>query len=163
MKGIISTLAMSSEGILAAGTFSRWVGLYDSGGRGGTVGVFSLNTDSCTGQEEEQGSGITQLTWSACSRYLCIAERCSDGIDIWDIRGTGRHLAWLAGRTANTMQRLGIEVREDGEVWAGGTDGVVRVWEGVGRREGRVERTWEFGAHNGMGISQWFLRKRGQD
>lgn len=162
MKGIISTLGMSCEGILAAGTFGRWVGLYDSGGRGGTVGVFSIKITSHSDSdsaEEDEGSGITQVTWSPCGRYLLIAERCSNGIGVWDIRGTGRRLAWLAGRKANTMQRLGIEVREGGEVWAGGTDGAVRVWEGLGRSEGRVERVWEFGAHDGMVFPRFYVER----
>ena len=42
MKGIISGLSLSAEGILAAGTFTRWIGMYDSRGIGGTIGVFEL-------------------------------------------------------------------------------------------------------------------------
>ncbi|KAL9121780.1 MAG: hypothetical protein Q9187_001655, partial [Circinaria calcarea] len=165
MKGIISTLGMSGEGILAAGTFSRWVGLYDSGGRGGTVGVFELQshkpspTLSASSNEHEgqgTGKGITQLLWSPCARYLCAAERGTDGLGVWDIRGTGRRLAWLAGRKAKTMQRLGVHVTEGGEVWAGGTDGVVKVWESLGRREGSVDADWGFKAHEdvvvGVGV-----------
>ena len=45
---------------------------------------------------------------------------------------------------------------EGGEVWAGGTDGVVRVWEGLGRSEGRVDADWGFKAHGdvvvGVGV-----------
>lgn len=36
------------------------------------------------------------------------------------------------------------------EIWTGGTDGVVRVWEGVGRKEGGVECDWEWKAHDGI-------------
>lgn len=144
MKGIISALAMSSEGILAAGTFNRWVGLYDSYGRGDTVGVFPLGAED--EPEGEAEKGITQLIWSACGRYLCIAERGSDGISVWDIRGTGKKLAWLQGRKARTQQRLGVDVIA-GEIWAGGTDGIVRMWEGLGMKEGVVEPKWSFQAH----------------
>ncbi|KAI4287721.1 MAG: hypothetical protein L6R35_003014, partial [Caloplaca aegaea] len=71
IKGIVSALGMSPEGYLAAGTFSRWIGLYDGHGRGGSVGAFELDPSG--------GTGITQVLWSADGRYLCVAERCSDG------------------------------------------------------------------------------------
>lgn len=157
MKGIISTLAMSAEGVLAAGTFSRWVGLYDGFGSGGTVAVFPV---AGKGQGEEgKGMGITQVLWGSCGRYLCVAERGSDGVGVWDIRGTGKRLAWLKGRKALTQQRLGVEV-VGGEVWAGGTDGVVRVWEGLGIREGSVDCAWKFQAH-GDAVSSATLHPTG--
>ena len=144
MKGIISALTMSNDGVLAAGTFTRSVGLYDSHGHGDTTGVFSLNNTPIS--PEKEGEGITQLLWSPCSRYLCIAERCSDGISVWDIRGTGTRLAWLKGRKAETYQRLSVDLM-GGEIWAGGMDGMVRVWEGLGMKEGVVEPSWSFQAH----------------
>ena len=152
MKGIISALSLSNDGILAAGTFSRSVGLYDSHGLGSTISVFSLHHAPPSKKEEGQigkskGKGITQLLWSSCSRYLCIAERSSDGIGVWDIRGTGQRLAWLEGRKADTQQRLGFDLMGE-EVWAGGTDGMVRVWEGLGMKEGMVEASWGFRAHD---------------
>lgn len=143
MKGIVSALGMSSQGMLAAGTYSRWVGLYDGFGRGGSAGVFSVGTED----EVEPGGGITQVVWSACGRYLCVVERASDGVGIWDIRGTGRRLAWLRGRNAKTQQRLGVDVM-GGEVWAGGLNGLVRVWEGLGMAEGVIDPSWEFKAHD---------------
>ncbi|KAL9138043.1 MAG: hypothetical protein Q9175_000741 [Cornicularia normoerica] len=142
MKGIVSALGMSSEGILAAGTYSRWVGLYDGFGRGGNAGVFSVGT----GDEVERGGGITQVIWSLCGRYLCVVERASDGVGVWDIRGTGKRLTWLQGRNARTQQRLGVEIL-GGEVWAGALDGVVRIWEGLGMVEGMIDPSWEFRAH----------------
>ena len=142
MKGIVSALGISSEGMLAAGTYSRWVGLYDGFGRGGTAGIFSVGTED----EVERGNGITQVIWSMCGRYLCVAERASDGVGIWDIRGKGKRLAWMRGRNATTQQRLSFEVM-GGEVWAGAVDGVVRVWEGLGMVEGVMDPCWEFGAH----------------
>lgn len=154
MKGIVSSLSMGESGILAAGTFSRWVGLYDSGGRGETIAVFSLVSPSSTTttsnakDTEQQGTGITQLLWSPCSRYLCTVERGSDGICVWDVRVTGKELAWLVGRNARTNQRLGIDLIGD-EIWAGGTDGKVRVWNGVGTKEGVVKARFEFLAHDG--------------
>lgn len=145
MKGIISALGMSGEGVLAAGTFSRWVGLYDSHGRGDTIAIFPLSSPSDA--DSERGQGVTQVIWSACNRYLCIAERGSDGISVCDVRKFDKRLAWLKGRTARTQQRLGVDVLGS-EVWAGGTDGMVKIWEGLGMRQGAVEPSLEFKAHD---------------
>lgn len=142
MKGIVSALGMSSEGTLAAGTYSRWVGLYGGFGRGGSAGVFSVGSED----EVERGGGITQVVWSGCGRYLCVVERASDGVGVWDIRGTGKRLAWLRGRNARTQQRLSVDIM-GGEVWAGASDGVVRVWERLGMVEGVMDPSWEFRAH----------------
>lgn len=139
--------------MLAAGTWTRWVGLYDSGGVGGTVGTWSIagaaDDDAGIG-----GTGVTQTVWSPCGRYLCVVERVSRGVLVYDVRVTGKLVCWLDGRNAETNQRLGVDAFEgDGnngmEIWAGGNDGVVRVWEEVGRTEGRVERSWEWRAHDG--------------
>lgn len=146
IKGIVSALGMSSEGILAAGTFSRWVGLYDAYGRGGSLGAFQLQADRSS---QEAGTGITQVLWSLDGRYLCVAERCGGGVGIWDVRGTGKKLAWMRGRNAETNQRMGVEMVGN-ELWAGGLDGRVRVWHGVGEREGIIDPTWEFEAHTGI-------------
>ncbi|RAL61110.1 hypothetical protein DID88_010449 [Monilinia fructigena] len=46
---------------------------------------------------------------------------------------------------------MGVGCFEGGdglEILGGGTDGVVRVWEGVGSREGACERDWEWRAHD---------------
>ncbi|CAF9917771.1 hypothetical protein IMSHALPRED_003743 [Imshaugia aleurites] len=155
MKGIVSALGMSSEGMLAAGTYSRWVGLYDGFGRGGNAGVFPVATED----EIARGGGITLVVWSACGRYLCVVERASDGVGVWDVRGTGKTLAWLRGRNAGTQQRLGVEV-VGGEVWAGALDGVVRVWEGLGMAEGVVDPSWGFRAH-GDAVSSTTLHPTG--
>ena len=155
MKGIVSALGMSSEGMLAAGTYSKWVGLYDGFGRGGNAGVFSVDTADGT----ERGGGTTQVIWSGCARYLCVVERASDGVGVWDVRGTGKRLAWLRGRNAGTQQRLGVEVM-GGEVWAGAVDGVVGVWEGLGMAEGVLGPSWGFGAH-GDAVSSTALHPSG--
>lgn len=139
---------MSCDGLLAAGAFSRWVGLYDSYGRGGTTGIFEIKASDTEAEDGDQGSGITQVLWSSCGRYLCIVERDSDGIGVWDVRGTGRRLAWLRGRTARTNQRLHVDILGP-ELWAGGTDGKVRVWENLGMVEGDVDPAWHFRAHDG--------------
>lgn len=147
IKGIVSALGMSSEGILAAGTFSRWIGLYDGQGRGGSVGAFEVREDAVT-VKEVHGNGVTQVLWSNDGRYLCVAERCSDQVGVWDVRGTGKKLASLRGRNAVTNQRMSVELVGN-EVWAGGVDGMVRVWGDLGMKEGAVDSTWDFKAHDG--------------
>ena len=148
MKGIVSALGTSSQGILAAGTFSRWIGLYDEYGRGGTIGVFETRGVESDENESYWGTGITQAIWSDCGRYLCAVERNSDGVGVWDIRGTGRRIAWLKGRNAKTNQRLGVD-KIGTEIWAGGIDGTVRAWEGLGMKEGEIDPEWGFHAHDG--------------
>lgn len=150
-RGIVSALAMNTDGVLAAGTFNRWIGLYDAAARGGDISAFFPLEGQVHGDDSEvgNGTGVTQVLWSSCSRYLCVVERGSDGIGVWDIRGSGQRLAWLKGRNALTPQRLGAEL-VDSEIWAGGTDGIVRAWQGIGMREGVTEPSWEFKAHGGM-------------
>ena len=158
MKGIVSTLAMSSDGILAAGTFSRWVGLYDGYGRGDTVSVFAV-AQQREGDESTEGKGLTQVMWSQCGRYLCTVERGSDGIGVLDIRGNRKWLAWLKGRNARTPQRLGVDMI-GGEVCAGGTDGMVRVWDGLGMTEGVINPKWEYQAHGDV-VSSTIMHQSG--
>lgn len=156
MKGIVSALGMNLDGILAAGTFSRWVGLYDGYGRGGTRGVFEIRGSEYVTRDDWAGTGVTQLCWSTCGRYLCVVERESDGTGVWDVRVSGRRLSWLQGRRGMTNQRLeaGLFGRE---FWAGGTDGCVRIWEGLGKNEGDVDPAWQFRAHEGIFASLLFL------
>lgn len=154
MKGIVSSLAISptADGILAVGTFTRNIGLYASAGSGECIGVFSV-----AGTEAETtigGAGITQVLWSPCGRYLYICERKSDGVLIYDIRVEGKLVGWLEGRTAGTNQRLGVDIvpTDEGgghEVWAGGTDGMVRIWRNPHEREGGQEARWTWKGHGG--------------
>lgn len=157
MRGIVSALSIqpshedSEAGILAAGTWTRWVGLYDMGGMGGTVATWSI-ADAADKDASIGGTGVTQTGWSACGRYLYVVERKSRGVLVYDVRVTGKLVAWLEGREAETNQRLSIDAFEaEGgtEIWAGGTDGIVRVWEGVGMNEGGQARSWEWRAHDG--------------
>lgn len=153
MRGIVSALAVeTSTGLLAAGTYGRQVGLYDAMGQGQCAGVFSLKDTAA--DCEIGGGGITQVCWSACGRYLYIAERKSDGIVLYDIRKTGQLLAWLQGRKAQTNQRLGVDlVSTDDhgahELWAGGLDGFVRMWKDPHQSEGSISAEFEFKAHHG--------------
>ncbi|KAH8596142.1 WD40-repeat-containing domain protein [Bisporella sp. PMI_857] len=155
MRGLVSALSLSpsasgvpdaedAHSMLAAGTWTRSVGLYDMAGLGGTIATWTLPS-SIT------GSGITQTLWSPCGTYLLIVERKSDSILVYDVRNTGKMVCWLEGRGAGTNQRLGVDVFSTdagAEVWAGGMDGVVRIWQSVGHQEGAMERSWEWMAHD---------------
>ena len=151
MKGIVSALACSADGLLAAGTFTRCVGLYDAEGSGASIAVFGLASEGAPGR------GVTQLLWSPCGRYLYVAERDSDGVLVYDIRGAGKMLGRLRERGAGgTNQRLGVDLVSPGaegadhEVWAGGRDGCVRAWslgEELGEAEGGPQMEWR--AHDG--------------
>jgi telomerase Cajal body protein 1 len=155
MKGIVSALAVDqSSNVLAAGTFSRHVGLYSAAGEGECLGLFQVN-----GNEADRkigGRGITQLIWSPCGTYLYIVERQSRGVMIYDIRKTGQLLSWAEGRNAETYQRLGADLSsspdaESGlELWAGGLDGKVRVWRNTHCQEGSQQPDDAYVVHTGM-------------
>ena len=151
VRGIISALGLDpSTNLLAVGTFSRQIGLYEAGGVGECVGAFSLAGNAA--DAEIHGSGVTQVKWSSCGRYLFIAERKSDGVMVYDIRHTGQLLSWCTGRQALTNQRLAFDVdtTDSGtSVWAGGTDGVVRVWKDIHLQEGAVLPAEEGECHTG--------------
>ncbi|PQE26310.1 wd repeat-containing 79 protein [Rutstroemia sp. NJR-2017a BBW] len=154
MRGIISALSLQADndgqGILAAGTWTRWVGLYDAAGMGGTVATWSI-AEAADGEAGIGGTGIAQTGWSRCGKYMWVAERKSRGVLVYDVRVTGKLVCWLEGREGDTNQRLGVDSfeGENGlEIWSGGTDGVVRIWEGVGSQEGGCKRNWEWKAHD---------------
>lgn len=158
MKGIVSAMAVNpaGDGILAAGTFTRQIGLYSSHGSGELLGTFSIAKTEAN--REIGGKGVTQLLWSPCGRYLYIAERKSDGVLVYDIRVTGQMLGYLRGRKAITNQRMKIDVVPSGadgshEVWAGGTDGFMRVWKDPVYCAGGKDPDWEFKAHDGKLVS----------
>ncbi|KAI7502899.1 hypothetical protein KC367_g1923 [Hortaea werneckii] len=112
-KGRISALAISGDGILAAGSTEREIALYDHEGHGECLTAFSV---------------ARQLDGEQVS-----------GTGVFDVRNTLQRVSTLTGREANTTQKLGIDVvpTVDGsQVWAGGTDGVVRMWENPGLAAG---------------------------
>jgi telomerase Cajal body protein 1 len=151
VRGIVSALDVDFRSeVLAVGTFSRQVGLFAAGGRGECVGAFSLEGNGADG--DIGGGGVTQVRWSACGRYLYIAERRSDGIVVYDIRNTGQLVSWCRGRKASSSQRLAFDLASNPqggcEVWAGGRDGVFRMWSDVQDCEGAVEPSFELKAHD---------------
>ncbi|KAJ5965116.1 uncharacterized protein N7479_004992 [Penicillium vulpinum] len=161
MKGIVSALALnpSGDGILAAGTFTRHIGLYSSNGSGELLGTFSVAKTSAN--RDIGGRGVTQLVWSPCGRYLYVAERKSDGVLVYDVRVTGQLLGHLRGRKARTNQRINIDVVPSGpdgshEIWAGGTDGFMRVWRSPEHCEGGKDPDWEFKVHDDAVTSTMF-------
>lgn len=154
IKGIVSALCIEqASNILAAGTFSRHVGLYSGAGQGECLAVFRV--DGNKADHEIGGRGITQLIWSPCGRYLYIAERYSGGVMVYDIRKTGQLLSWTQGRKAQSHQRLGVDLSQvhhtDGslDMWAGGVDGHIRMWRDTHRQEGSQQPVLDWHAHNG--------------
>ncbi|KAI1209028.1 uncharacterized protein F4807DRAFT_107985 [Annulohypoxylon truncatum] len=158
MRGAISSLAAqppdaSNASLVAAGTWTRWVGLYDfAGADGSCAATWSVGraADSSDGEDGASigGDGVMQTLWSPCGRYLLVSERKAAGILVYDVRVTGKLLGWLAGREARSNQRMTADAFPGGggragfEVWAGTTGGAVKVWEGVGGREGAHEPAW---------------------
>ncbi|KAK5117317.1 hypothetical protein LTR62_005934 [Meristemomyces frigidus] len=137
-KGIVSALATNSaSGLLAVGTTEREIGLFPDEGRGECLVSFSI-AKALDNSSKAHGTGIMHLKWSPNGKYLLAAERQSDCIQLYDVRNLVRRVSWLSGRKAETTQRLSFDVvpTEDGfEVWAGGKDGVVRMWKNPGSKE----------------------------
>lgn len=177
MRGMVSALSMQNDenyvptGLLAAGTWTRWVGLYDFARGGECVANWSVaeaaasvavNSPPCSPQQLDAprqsptsrrgigGAGINQTAWSPDGRYLLVNERQSTGVLIYDVRVTNKVLGFLAGRDALTHQRLDLAVYPDSEglggfeVWAGTRQGTVKVWQGVGNDEGCIWPSWDF-------------------
>ncbi|TGJ80744.1 hypothetical protein E0Z10_g8029 [Xylaria hypoxylon] len=132
MRGIVSALGGqpmdtgNGASLVAAGTWTRWVGLYDFAQAGECVATWGIaaavqgtathkmDVDSSDGQSENPdgigGDGITQTIWSPCGRYLVICERKSRGALIYDVRVTGKLLSHLTGRDALGNQRVACDV-----------------------------------------------------
>ncbi|KAM0715790.1 hypothetical protein Q7P37_008304 [Cladosporium fusiforme] len=142
---------------LAAGSSNRTVGIFSACGYGPCETAFSVAP--ARGDPEAatySGTGITSVAWTPDSTYLLVAERQSDGIHVYDVRNQLRRLAWLGGRKAKTTQRLGVStvpVESGLEVWAGGTDGAVRMWRNPGRCEGVTMPDGEFEELHGDPVS----------
>ncbi|KOS23292.1 Guanine nucleotide-binding protein negative regulator 1 [Escovopsis weberi] len=170
MKGTVAALSASppegshdpsagsaGSGIFAAGTWTRWMGLYDLRRTDRVVANWSVaNAAAEVFRVALGGQGIAQTAWSPCGRYLVINERHASGLLVYDIRVTGQLLAVLAGRTAPTQQRLRCDVFPGGtgtaapgfEVWAGCHDGRAAVWEAVGARNDVLDPSWVWPAHD---------------
>ena len=141
-KGVVGAMAMNTEGLLAVGTFNREAGMVDTNTEGGMVVKLAL--------PKEEGAGVTQVKFHpepSKGNYMVVASRKSDVLHVFDVRNPNSLLATLVGRQGMTQQRLGIDITENGEVWAGGIDGLVRVWEGLGIGAGRIHPSLDWRAH----------------
>ncbi|TQW11978.1 WD40 repeat-like-containing domain [Cordyceps javanica] len=159
MKGTVSALSNSppsapSSAIVAAGTWTRWMGLYDMYRADKAVANWSIaGADLLEFGHDFGGQGIMQTRWSPCGRYLVVNERHASGLLVYDIRGNGKVLSVLAGRHCQTQQRLTCDAfgsADDGpgfELWAGTEAGTVQVWDEVGLHYGVVYPKWEWDAH----------------
>ncbi|KAK2605820.1 hypothetical protein QQS21_003774 [Conoideocrella luteorostrata] len=161
MKGTVSALAVSPPdanggSLVAAGTWTRWMGLYDLHRSDGAVANWKISQSDLPGSSDRNlGQGIVQVIWSPCGRYLVINERHSDGLLLYDIRGSGRLLSVLTGRQANTQQKINCDVFQgdiygDGgfEVWAGAQDGSVAIWDKVGLAAAETAPAWSWKPHD---------------
>lgn len=168
MRGTVSALSVQPTsddgptGLLAAGTWTRWVGLYDIARSGECAAIWNIqeaaenvfHTDPPPGVENISasterksikgvalplqgigGAGITQTAWSPCGRYLLINERQSTGMLVYDVRGANRALGFLAGRDARTHQRMSCDIFPGLENVGG-----FEVWAGA--MDGTV-KVWE--------------------
>ncbi|PHH73782.1 hypothetical protein CDD80_3569 [Ophiocordyceps camponoti-rufipedis] len=157
MKGTVAALAASPVdgchgSLLAAGTRSRWMGLYDPQRSKDSIANWSVAAAGADLDLDLTGQGIVQVVWTPCGRYLVVNERKSNHLLVYDIRGTGKLLSALCGREATTQQRLTCDTYQGqgetgSEVWAGTQNGSVVVWEDVGTRAGVMEPSWSWGAH----------------
>ncbi|KAK0620177.1 WD40-repeat-containing domain protein [Immersiella caudata] len=156
MRGTISALAAQvresgDAGLIAVGTRSRFMGLYDLQRAGECVATWGIAASA--DEAGIGGGGVTQTVWSPCGRYLVVNERASRGLLVYDLRGTNELLAHLEGRNGDTNQRLSCDVHPGTsavggfEVWAGTKDGGVVMWEGVGNESGAVSPSGGWDAH----------------
>lgn len=163
MKGTVAALSASPTtsaygSIVGAGTWTRWMGLYDLHRSAKAVANWSIaQADELQFDTSLGGQGISQTIWSPCGRYLVINERRASGLMVYDIRSTGKLLSLLQGRKSSTQQRLSCDVfqlssSEAGsggfEVWAGSQDGQIAVWQDVGCKQDVTEASWSWKAHD---------------
>lgn len=161
MKGTVSALGVSPPDVnghplVAAGTWTRWMGLYDLHRSDGAVANWRISESDLPGSPDSYaGQGVVQVLWSPCGRYLIINERHADGLLVYDIRGSGRLLSVLAGRKNLSQQRLNCDVFPSSqygnggfEVWAGSQDGSVIVWDQVGLTAAEMQPSWSWNPHN---------------
>ncbi|KKA28886.1 hypothetical protein TD95_004161 [Thielaviopsis punctulata] len=156
MKGGVAAMDLATDEyapVLAAGTRTRWISLYDIGRSSQATGTWSVR-DVAKSEFgiDTGGSGIMQVKWSPCNRYLIVNERQSSGMLVYDIRGTRRPLCILPRTKDLTNQRVTCDVYQNKyggfEVWAGDQNGVVSVWEDISAQEGVIEASWSWQVHD---------------
>ena len=119
-NGLISSIAVSptDASFLAAGSFGRTVGLYDTAS--GRTGADLLQLFSAP------GGGVTQVRFHPTERQLFVASRMHDTIDVWDLRYAADMLRSYA-RPARTNQRLLFDIDAWGRYLVAGDDVRVRA------------------------------------
>jgi WD40 repeat protein len=131
------------------------MGLYDLHRSDGAVANWEITPSDLPGSPDKYtGQGIAQVLWTSCGRYLVINERHSNGLLVYDVRGSGRLLSVLAGRKAESQQRLNCDIFQSNtdvngsfEVWAGSQDGSIMVWDQVGLTAGETQPSWSWKMH----------------
>ncbi|GAA5890573.1 hypothetical protein JCM5296_004301 [Sporobolomyces johnsonii] len=122
-KGIISTLAFSpSHGtsLLAAGSFSGSIGLYDSTSDLSLVGLLGSS----------QKGGLTQVLFHPTIPHLLFcASRQSNHLEVFDLRNFSSEASRIR-KKARTNQRLGFDIDPTG-TWlaAGDQDGNLSIFD----------------------------------
>ena len=151
-RGLISAIDISTQtGILAVGSFTRFIGLYANQGFEDTrcpYTSFSLPKHTDLGFERQGmvGTGITQVMFSPCGRYLYVVERRAEVIWMYDVAGmvSAMPVAWLGPRPCEGSMKMRFDISGDEGghyVWSGGADGKVRMWEAPYRFKGEVQPT----------------------
>lgn len=198
MRGTVAALAVQSTvgaggsgglagGLVAAGTWTRWVGLYDLARGAGCTGTWCVGpaadaafTTTATAVAETVGGdggngvgdtpetaadaviggkGIVQTAWSPCGRYLVVNERMSRGMLLYDVRVGGRLLGVLAGRDARTNQRLACDVFLPGAMDSSEGSHKVGGFEVWGGSVGGTVHVWEgVGLREGAVWPSWGWR-----
>jgi WD40 repeat protein len=161
-KGTISALAMAyRSNMFAAGSWSSHVGLYRLIHGGGIEEIthfplprkYNTNPHHNRFDDALRGEGVTQLKFSPCENYVYIAERHSDSILVYDVRNVALSLSYCAGRNARTVQKLAFDIfpipTGPGhlDLWAGGVDGVIRIWNNPHLCQGAVRPCTELAMH----------------
>ncbi|GAA5919723.1 hypothetical protein JCM1841_000770 [Sporobolomyces salmonicolor] len=136
-KGIISTLAFSpSHGtsLLAAGSFSGSIGLYDPNSDSSLVGLLGSS----------QKGGLTKVLFHPTVPHLLFcASRQSNHLEVYDLRNFSSEAGRIR-RKGRTNQRLGFDVDPTG-TWlaAGDQDGNLSIFDAQLAAMGDSEQTVE--------------------
>lgn len=129
VNGILASLTCNPDfsGILAVGSYSNTIGLYDER----DLSLISILEDSAS---------VTQVLFSPDGRYLFSGGRKSPFISCWDIRQTGS-LLFQVERIANTNQRLMFDIDPSGHYLATGSqDGRILVFSAI---DGQPVTEWK--------------------
>ncbi|KAM0788492.1 hypothetical protein ACM66B_001624 [Microbotryomycetes sp. NB124-2] len=107
-KGIISSLAFrpDNSGLLAAGSLSGTVGLYDTTRDNTLIKLIKV----------PRGKGVTMVHFHPKAHLLFVASRQSEGITVIDLRNFLKPLIQLKRRAPRTNQKFDFDVDPSG-IW----------------------------------------------